>query len=202
MPTGYTDKIKDGITFEQYALNCAKAFIPDYHDIDFSTPVSEVANQNDEDNYYEDKSKQEQDDLIKFINANNVDLVKQWEDDKQERLKYHKKSIDEKRNLRQKYVNMLEQVNMYKEPSEDHKAFKDFMRSQILDSIKFDCDEDYHLKIISQIKAETFHEWRQITIDSMIRSIEYYKKEAVKTKDNSEQKKKWISQLLESVKGK
>ena len=26
MPTGYTDKIKDGITFKEYAMGCARAF--------------------------------------------------------------------------------------------------------------------------------------------------------------------------------
>ena len=26
MPTGYTDAIKDGITFQQFAMNCARAF--------------------------------------------------------------------------------------------------------------------------------------------------------------------------------
>lgn len=195
MPTGYTYKIKDGISFKEYAMICARAFgatIAMRDDsMDDSIPEKFEASTYNKDNIFRYEKE------LKELMNMSIDVANQEaEKEYQKALKSKERLLEENNDLKEKYERMLSCAMKWQYPSPEHKQFKDFMVSQIEDSIEADCGDSY---LIRDVKKLTGEEWLKLEIERVKRSIEYHSKEWLKEVERTDGRNLWIKQLRNSL---
>lgn len=196
MATGYTSKIKDGISFKEFLLGCAKAFgaCIEMRDDPMDTPIPDEFKISD----YHIKRLTEIQSEFEFINRMTIDeaAIKAKEEYEQKR-KYNEQQIKERDGLRLKYNDMLIKVKNWQPPTSDHFGLKDFMIQQITSSMDFDCGTTYYEKPIELLTGE---QWLLNKKQSLFNDIDYHTKEHQKEVDRVAQRNQWIKQLRESIK--
>lgn len=202
MPTGFTAPIYDGedITFEQFANSCLRNFgiyrrfegkypnlsryeIPDkICPSDYSKKRYEEAKAEYEKHLAKPKTKEELEaEYIIYVNG----VIKGNED-----------RIKENEALKNRYNAMLSKVRSWIPPSEDYNGIKDFMESQLIDSLDFDCCHVYVEKIIPKDKWIQEQANRTDLIESMKYNLEHYKKAVVAAEKDTQ----WLKTFSESIK--
>lgn len=196
MPTGYTAAIKDGISFEQFALNCARAFgalvmmRDDPHDAqipDQFEPSTWHANQ-----------------LVE-LNSRLASLqAMSNEEAEAAALREHLDSVESAQNssresaeLRSKYIAMLAQAHVWAPPTPDHEGMKTFMVQQIQDSIKWDCHADDDAR--PQHTLESGGTWRATQMANTAKSIEYHTRHNEDEIKRAAERTAWIKALRASL---
>lgn len=162
MPTGYTSIIKEGVTFEQFVLRCARAMgaciaLRD-EPVDIKIPVFEPSS------YSKNKLKEamlrlealsfvsvttSSSPIINFISI--TEATKLAEKEYKDKIAYNKNGMAENNDLFHRYIKMLSMVKAWQPPTPDHAGLKEFMSEQINSSIEFDCDNDYYHKNIPRL---------------------------------------------------
>ncbi len=199
MPSGYTAPIKDGITFEQYALGCARAFgaLITLRDEPSSTPIPDAIEPSD---YYQRGIDESHSKLAELELMSDSDCDVASERSHREAREYTLKLIAENSDLEDKYKAMLAKCQAYVPPSPDHENFKKFLCDQIQESIKFDCGSGYYEEQLNS-PALTGEQWRKEQIQACRESIErqtrLYKEEV----DRCAERSLWIRQLKASLNG-
>lgn len=191
MPTGYTSGIENGMTFKEYATNCAKAFDANVlmRDLPMSAPIKTY----ETDPYYVNKllkTIKEKEEFLKLSEEQKRDLwIKEYKEYVTERTSWNNKN----QLLREKYEAMLEKVNSFEPPTEDHVNYKEFMKSQIVESIKFDC-------YVHEIKEqESFEDWLDIKLNGFEKDIAYYTEKNEKEISNNTGRNTWNEKLFEAL---
>jgi len=198
MPTGYTANIAKGITFEQYALETARAFGACITLRD--EPNAEIPEVFKPDNYHTKQISIARKELETFQKKTPQQLRAAFKKDTDETKNYHRKSIRRAVALRKKYEVMLKLVNKYVPPSPDHEEHKRFMQQQIEESIKFDCATDYHEK---QLEARpNFSNWKKDKLKSLRWNVKYHTDAMRKEIDRCASRTQWVQQLREAIKAK
>lgn len=196
MATGYTYKIKDGISFEEFALDCAKAFGACIELRD--TPNAEIPEKFEIDNYHLEQLGKTETKLHEFKSLTDEEVSKIIESEYDERFSMLKKNIKDSRDLERKYQTMLSKVVAYTPPSDNHVEFKKFMENQIRESIKHDCS-DYYEEELKKLTKPSIEEWKSERKESLEWSIEYHTTHWKKAKEVVDGKNLWISQLRDSL---
>ena len=146
MPTGYTADIQNDISFEDYALGCARAFGACIEQRDDN--AGDAPKLREADTYYEEKLPK----ALAFLGyLQSLDDVQQEEFGNEERDKEIARirgKLDETQALNVKYEQMVDKVKGWEPPTPNHVKLKDFMFKQIVDSIVFDCDTSYYTKAL------------------------------------------------------
>jgi hypothetical protein len=142
MPTGYTAKIAEGMTFREYALGCARAFgaLIEMRDEPNDVPIPDEFKPSD---YHLDKFTEQRNRLAEFEGMSDHEANEQSKAEYMRALGYHHEGIKKDNALREKYERMLKEVEAFTPPSPEHAEYKEFMRSQIVESMRFDCGQ-YH----------------------------------------------------------
>ena len=195
MPTGYTLDLYDGkdITFEEFALKCARAFgaLIDMRDEPIDTPIPEKLEPSD----YHLKE------LEKAVKR--LEEIKDWDDEKaqqeaerlyQEALKKREEFIKKNEEICKRYEDMLLKVRQWKPPTPDHEGLKKFMIQQLEKSIEFDCSVP---EIPQRLSGEEF---RKQQIEKILNDIEYHGKEYVEEVNRVYERNKWLLLLRKSLK--
>jgi hypothetical protein len=140
MPTGYTCDIKDGISFEKFALICARAFgaCISMREDSLDTPIPEELTPSD---YHEKQIKKAELELEELKAMSMEDAQEKAKKEWQSEWDNHRRIIDENAKLRRLYEDMLMNVYCWTPPTTEHNGLKKFMEEQILSSIDFDCYE-------------------------------------------------------------
>ncbi len=193
MPTGYTADIAKGISFQQYALSCARAFgaLVMMRDEPSDAPIPEAFTPSD---YY-----------VKALTDARAKLAELQALDGEALLAAHSAAAKadeardaeyarEKADLRAKYEAMLEQARAYKAPSPDHEEFARFMVKQIEESIDFDCTI-YPRDPINPSATG----WLAEQIQQAAKSVRYYAEEHDKELARTASRNQWIAQLRKSL---
>jgi hypothetical protein len=198
MPSGYTDQISKGITFEQYALSCARAFgaCAEMRDEPFDKAIPAEFKPS---TYHKDEFIKSQNELMKLEKMTIKEASALAKQDKDKSVMYNTETIKEKTKLLDKYVKMLTKVEMWNSPSKDHDEFKKFMREQIKQSIEYDCNTKYYEESVA--KPLTGKEWLKLRIADAKKEIKYHAEEYVKAVKSAESRTKWVNLLRESIKG-
>lgn len=119
MPTGYTASIKDGITFEEFALDCARAFgaCITMRDDSMSKPIPDSFEPSD---YHKKALAQEKSNLTRLnsMTIAEAEVVAKAEYDRE--IKRIKKSLRESKDLMAKYSDMMRQVEAWQPPTSEH----------------------------------------------------------------------------------
>lgn len=194
MPTGYTAKIADGITFRQYALNCAKAFgaLISMRDDPMDAEIPEKFEPSD---YYFKKLEETELELEKVQKFTDSEAENEARFEYDKELESHKKYLDDKFKLKEKYLDMLKQVNAYQPPTPDHVEYKNFMKSQIEQSIDFDCSTT-HCKPPTLKSGRV---WLSEKIARLVKDVNYYREEKQKEIERVTGRNEWVDALRNSL---
>lgn len=200
MPTGYTLDIYDGksVSFENFAMNCARAFgyLIEMRDEPLNAPIKVMVPSD----YHSQQLKKLQEMIEKFESLSLDGANKKAQKEYELAMKEHNKTTQSYRKLHGRYSKMLEKVMDWEPPSRCHETLKDFMISQLEDSMEGDCNlkshERYKPKLIEGSK------WKKIHIENCERDIKYHTEQFEKEKANCQKINEWVSKLRESVKGK
>ena len=169
MPTGYTDKIKDGITFEQYALDCSRAFGALIHmrDLPLNVEIPDIVEPS---NHYSNKLEEARKKLTHLKKMSMKRRIALYEKESKHITRENKEAIERKKSLEAKYRAMLEKVVDWNPPSEDHVRLREFMIEQIEQSINYDCDTYYEVFVNS---VKSFDGWWVDLVNNTLKDIEY-----------------------------
>ena len=196
MPTGYTSAIKDDISFEQFALQCARAFgalitmRDDPND-------AEIPDSFEPSPFYQENIDKATTELIAIMDVSASEAKRLAKKQYDDQVDYIKKQMKKNNELREKYKAMLQKVRAWEPPSKDHVEMKKFMVDQIVQSIDFDCSNEYYLKSYPQ--PLTGEQYKASEIKRLSHDIEHYTTELKKEKDRCEERSLWVRKLKESL---
>jgi hypothetical protein len=197
MPTGYTAAIKDGISFEQYALSCARAFgaLVVTRDEPADAPIPNEL----EPSFFNKKALEEAEEKLRILRLlSDEGCHREMEKERQGLIDSAQKQIADNNDLHCKYLHLLAQTKAYLPPSPDHEEFKKFMVDQIEQSIDFDCRGNYYTDELKKFPASV-GEWRNKKIDKLMQDISYHTKENAEEINMTNSRNLWIKQLRESL---
>lgn len=195
MPTGYTNDIKDGITFEKFILDCARAFgaTVTMRDDSKDKPIPDEFEPSDY--HLKELSKLK----VELENVQNMSVEQAISEGKAEYHKereYNEQKVKELDELRSKYNSMLLKAEKWKPPTLDHYGLKNFMVKQITESIDFDCNTDYHKKPISLTVGKA---WLSNKKQKLLKDIDYHTKQNQEEVERVKGRNKWVKQLRDSI---
>jgi hypothetical protein len=197
MPTGYTAAIKDGISLRQFILSCSRAMGACIMQRD--DPVNEPPKKREPSNYHTERLAAAEM-LLSDIKAMRDDVAdeKAKEEYKRE-LESIETGIREKNNLKCKYDSMLANVRSWEPPTPEHQGLKDFMVSQISDSINFDCGSDYYIDKAKELRPLSASEWKSKEVNRALRDIDYHQREHNEDLKRCKSQNIWIEKLYGSL---
>lgn len=195
MPTGYTAEVQKGISFEKYALSCARAFgaLITMRDEPSDKEIPEKLEPND---YHLKKKVAAEDNLLilNSLSAESVEL-KALNDFNSAEL-YRTKKLKEEAVIESRYNEMLAKANAWVSPSKDHDKLKEFMVSQLEESIRFDCGSSYYEKATVKLTGE---QWRSEQIEKAHKDITYHTENYHKEVSRTDVRNEWIDLLRNSI---
>lgn len=193
MPTGYTAPIKDGISFRQYALNCARAFgaLVLMRDDPADAPIPERFEPS---TWNADRLQEASERLTQLRLMSLADTEREALAAHTEALRSYNERKAEREELRGKYEAMLAQVVAWQAPTADHVEYKKFMETQIRESIDFDCRE-YEDAPTLQSGAE----WLAAAIKKAEWDVQYHTREDSKERERTEGRNAWVKALRDSL---
>lgn len=195
MPTGYTADIANGVTFKEYALTCARAFgaCIELRDSPLSDDIPEFTASP----YYAEQLKKHTEVLAKVQAMTDANADEQAKLAYEQEVAYIREQIEKANDLRTKYENILLQVNAWTSPSPDHDNLKEFMRTQLTDSIKFDCDTSYYTS--QSVQLMTGKQWKEAELAKINSSIKYATESFDKENATVARNNAWVKALKESL---
>ena len=197
MPTGYTAAIKDGITFEQFTLNCARAFgaLICMRDDPADAPIPEQFEPSD---YSAERLKEVMAAISALEAMTIVEKHAQAKKDYDDEWARIDKAIADKIDLLAKYTAMLYHVNAWIPPTPEHEELKEFMRKQIIQSTEFDCDIEYYRK--SRPDLHSGQVWADKRMESLQDSVKYHTKACTEEVKRTDERNAWVKVLRMSLK--
>lgn len=201
MPTGYTAPVKDGeiTSLTDFALTCARAFgaMVLLRDSDQSL---EATRKFIEDGSYAENSSYNEDRLAQ-CRARLAELQAMSDEDvlaaaqkAHDAVVAGNAAYEEKRLVElARYEAMLERVEAWEPPTEDHVSFKEFMLSQLRESIEFDC------RPLSMPVPVVSLAWRDEQIERATKDITYHEDQIQKERERNAGRVAWVTALLDSL---
>ena len=196
MPTGYTADIKDGISFNTFAMNCARAFgatISLRDEGGGGEIIPEVFAPND---YHQKALAASREELQALESMTPMECSLKAAADYTAAENRRTERLRELDDLRQKYDDMLVCAESWTAPTPEHVGLKDFMVQQIKESIKWDCGTSYYDE---PTKNQTALEWIEQAKAKAIRDIEYHKEQYAAEVKRTEDRNAWVAALRASL---
>jgi len=193
MSTGYTAKIEKGISFQEYAFTCARAFgaLISMRDNSMDDKIPDKIEPSD----YHLKALEEVKNELKMLKSLSLEEVeKQAKKAFQDSVDYYEESIQKAAELKKKYMDMLSKVNIWQPPTQEHVELKNFMKQQIEISIDSDCS--MCLTAPSLISGK---EWLNIKIASCLQNIAYHTEKNKEEIERANNRTQWIQALKKSL---
>jgi hypothetical protein len=194
MPTGYTAAIKDGITFQEFALGCARAFgaCISMRDDPSDTPIPDKFEPS---NYHAEALKVANARLAELeamsISEANEAALKEYLDGCERNIVLRQENAA----LRIKYQTMLDAAKKWVPPTIEHQGMKEFMIQQITDSIEWDCSDRY----LIDPPRQTGEQWLANNILTISQNIHRHTAEQELEVDRARKRTEWVSALRNSL---
>ena len=198
MPTGHTINVQNGTikTGKDFILKCARSFGAMSHLR--NKPLDTEIKLQKENDYYKEELEKIENEYNKYLLKSNEEIEKEIDE------KYSKFIIEEEKRYKnylltkERYMNMLCEVQNWNPPTEDHKKLKTFCLKQLESSLKYDCltmREFYEKKT----KRPTLEEYKNKVYEDYIYYSNYYKEEIEKDQKRIKENNEWIKKLIESL---
>jgi len=197
MPTGYTAQIAKGMTFEEFAMQCARAMgaCIDLRDEPVNTPIPDQFGPSDYHVTSRTAAEMELARLSKMTMAEAEEAARaEFLADQADHAAHMQKNDD----LRQKYEEMLARVRVWQPPTPDHEGMKKFMIEQLTGSIDFDCDNSYYRDRPPHRLSGP--DWLAVKMAAAQHDIDYHTNEHAKEVERVESRNTWLAALRESLK--
>lgn len=198
MPTGYTSKVLDGCSFKDYALTCARSFGALLHmrdeplNAEVTTKVPRSTFSRDQ----VEKLKAKLEDLIALSYNNIVSRAAQYNAEGLARFEERMDALYEQQVL---YERMLCTAKGWIPPSPEHQGLKDFMISQLEQSLDFDC---LHAKTYydeNPFKELDPEEWFEQEVKNLASSLFYYRRQTEDDYRRWLKNTRWVEDLVKSL---
>lgn len=194
MPTGYTAAVKDGITFEQFAMNCARAFGALIMMRD--DPSDESIPERFEPSDYHAKALEKARDRLATLEAmSEADANGNARAEYDKAVERHREQLAECQALSDKYHAMLSRVVQWQPPTPEHQGLKDFMATQLRESIDWDCFTKY----ITAPLLQPGIAWLAVQIEQARKDVAYHIRERAAEVERTESRNAWIAALRSSL---
>jgi hypothetical protein len=199
MPTSYTADIENDISFEDYALGCARAFGATMHQRD-DNMKDKPKLRGVESSYHIDAlsaAKKAVSELEAMAGVN--DRTKYGKKVIEEEIAYSQESFNKKIILKNKYENMRSKVYNWFPPTLDHENLKNFMINQINESIDFDCNINYDMESLTELsRANPLDKYNEALLRAY-KMVEYHETELYNESERTANANKWIAALYDSL---
>lgn len=192
MPTGYTSKVCSGkvTEFKDFAIGCIDAFLPDGGR---ERLEAECSNQKNRAVEKDDPAKQ-----LAIVQAMNG---YQCRDAAMTEYAAAVIARDRRRlenvEKRGRYQAMLDKAVAWQPPTKDHLYYKQFMVSQLAESMEHDCDDSYE-SMLAEPVLHSAENWRQKEIDRLTREAAHDAEWAASAKALAEQRRLFCQQILDT----
>jgi hypothetical protein len=198
MPSSYTADIENDISFEDYALMCARRFGACMHQRD--NPIEEKPKLRTESVYHTDALSKAKKIIVELEAMPGVNArTKYGEKIIKEEEAFNQKSFNKKIILKNKYIDMLSKACKWDPPTPDHEQLKKFMIDQINESINFDCDTNYEMENLTALsKVNPLDKYKEV-LRRAYNDIEYHETELFKERERGADANKWIIALYDSL---
>lgn len=194
MATGYTHKIADGQTFEDFVWTCARAFgaLVTLRD----SSEAEIPDELMPSDHYKHLEINEQGRLATLLAMTPDDAETAATLLYQQQQEAHARRIEKVTQLRSRYEDMIAKVEAWNPPTADHVELKSFMLQQLRDSLDFDCviyDWRKPLQNGNELRLKQIAECKE--------NIAQYQKEYAYEVERTRSRNKWLRELRESLNG-
>jgi len=134
MATGYTAAIEKGIGFEAFVMRCARSIghLVGLRDMSLDAPIPERLEPS---TYHSDMLAQASDRLARLMGMGSEEAEQEAAKQDVKRSQSNTKHAKDQEVLLAKYRRMLDMVQAWQPPSDDHVVLKKFMVQQLEDSI-------------------------------------------------------------------
>ena len=198
MPTRLTSKIYEGkdITFKEFALLCARTFGALIHQRE--EPLDAPIRKREPDTYYLKQLEKAKKDLDDFLaNPPTEDsLAKEYEEKVERMRKEDAETNKNSQELKARYEAMLKKVQDWNPPTSEHKNLKNFMISQLNESIDFDC---YAYNQVDKLVTKEQYIKDGLSSMHLQEQVEYYQEQWDKEIESCNSVNKWIEELVNSL---
>lgn len=200
MPTGYTSDVSTGeiTTLKAYALRCARAFgatvqfRDDPLDLDLEAEIAELGS--DDIRCHTRRLAEAKQDLKRIKNMPLGELKEEAEKENAEELLRYEETVREEAEELARYQAMIDKVEAWEAPTPDHYELKNFMLSQLRESIQFDCGSSRFPPT-----PMTPAEYYASKLEHATRQIHYHETALAKAIEQANTRRKWLTDLIESV---
>lgn len=193
MPTGYTHSISEGISFEKFTLNCAKAFgaLISMRDEPNDAPIPTEIKPDD---YHSKAIVKAKTDLRKYEAMKLPEAEKLCQKAYDNELKRIAEAEAKDAKLKTDYELMLAKVKKWTPPTTEHHGLKKFMIEQIESSIDWDCGYER-----DKPRKQNAEQWLLEQKRQAIKDIDYHTKKNDEEIKRCAERTKWIQDLLKSL---
>ncbi len=194
MPTGYTDAIAKGASFNAFVWSCARAFgaLVTMRDNAHDAPIPERFEPSD---YNAKRLAEARAERERIVGMTNDGADRAAAEEYEKARESYEKRLAEKAERRASYNAMLAKVRAWTPPSKEHEGLKDFMEEQITKSIDWDCDTRY----MDKPELLTGSRWRKEHLSRLDHDLQYHHDENAKEVARAEQRNAWLAALRASV---
>lgn len=202
MPTGYyTAPILegDGITFERFAMRCARAFGALVNMREDSMDA-EIPRTFDPSTYNSDGEKAQRAELAR-LDAMDADARTEFGREARDAARKRcRESIARNKANKARLDEMTTRVLAWVPPSPDHQEMKTFMLEQITETLKWDGSDKHEQEELARLEKKDLREYWQDSRAVTVRSIEYHVENQRSENERAAMRTKWVAQLRESLK--
>ena len=195
MPTGYTAPVSAGeITeFSDFAMNCARAFGA------LISMRDEPSNAKIPDEFtvgtYHQTALEEAKTNLAAFEAMDADAIREEVDKRNAKaIESYQKELKSNADIRSRYEAMLSQAVAWNPPTPGHEELKNFMISQLQDSIKHDCGYTPEAP-----KMVTPTEWLNNRRKELSDSVDYHTKNYQEDFRCAAERTAWVRELRNSL---
>lgn len=195
MPTTYTDCLDDEVTFNDFVLLCARAFLPNMRD---AGPTQSLYYGLDLEDYSADLNNSRIE-LERLKSLTNDQRITYGQELKDKQIQTEQEIINSIINLKNCYNNMLEKVAVW-QPYISYMQLKRFMLEQIDQSMTHDCGHlDHAIAGINVLENKKPLEYYEESVDFLKRDIMYYEKYIEDHQVQREKTIEWIDGLYSEL---
>ena len=189
MPTGYAAPVQKGeTTFNEFVMNCARAFGACITLRDSNAPIPEEFEAS---NYH---VKEHAEAVATLDKLKDIDADAKALEAYAEEMTIYNERVARMDVEKRRYSDMLQEVKDWTPPTSDHTKLKEFMIQQLTDSRSSDC---YN---IDPPKQQTGTEWLIDYTKKLTRDVNYHLKEMVKEQERVNGRSQWVKDLRGSLK--
>jgi hypothetical protein len=188
--------VKDGkvTEFRDFAMGCARAFgaaIMMRDEPGGQVDVEKCMESTD----YHDK-------MIEKLRAvkprTDAEILAEFDGHVANRIAECHRSIEQSKVEMARYEGMLEKVEAWQPPSSDHVKFKEFMVSQLKESISHDSMTDFYEREIEEAKSLSPEEYVENRRGNVQKDIEYHEERLAEIAERNASRRKWVEDLAGS----